>query len=151
MTIVMRPSCWNQTFGPNGLSAPTLGLCLNFFPSITADFNISSALGWAIQDQWSSGSRNMMTVSAFQRIFIRFWRNDQSGFNAQLNQWISQMVNQPIYIYLNIFSVCANFSYLPAEYGISFTVTLDNRTLINKTISGKCTLSFISSSVRKYM
>ena len=39
MTIVMRPSCWHQ----NGLSAPTLGLCLNFFSSVTADFNISSA------------------------------------------------------------------------------------------------------------
>ena len=42
-------------FGPNGSSAPTLGLCFNFFSSITADFNISSALRWAIQDQWSSG------------------------------------------------------------------------------------------------
>ena len=28
---------------------------LNFFSSITADFNISSVLRWAIQDQWSSG------------------------------------------------------------------------------------------------
>ena len=28
---------------------------LNFFSSITAAFNISSALRWAIQDQWSSG------------------------------------------------------------------------------------------------
>ena len=55
MTIVMRPSCWHQNFGPNGLPAPTLGLCLNFFSSVTADFNISSALRWAIQDQWSSG------------------------------------------------------------------------------------------------
>ena len=27
----------------------------DFFSSITADFNISSALRWAIQDQWSSG------------------------------------------------------------------------------------------------
>ena len=44
MIIVMRPSCWHKNFGPNGLSAPTLGLCLNFFSSITADFNISSAL-----------------------------------------------------------------------------------------------------------
>ena len=32
-----------SNFGPNGLSAITLGLCLNFFSSITADFNISSA------------------------------------------------------------------------------------------------------------
>ena len=28
---------------------------LNFFSSITSDFNISSALRWAIQDQWPSG------------------------------------------------------------------------------------------------
>ena len=54
MNIVMRPSCWHQNFGPNGLSAPTLGLCLNFFSSITAYFNISSALRWVKQDQWSS-------------------------------------------------------------------------------------------------
>ena len=55
MTIVMRPSCWHKHFGPNGLSAHAQGLCLNFFSLITADFNISSALWWAIQDQWSSG------------------------------------------------------------------------------------------------
>ena len=55
MTIVMRPTCWHQSFGPNGLSAPAEGLCLNVFSSITADFNISSAIRWAIQDQWSSG------------------------------------------------------------------------------------------------
>ena len=28
---------------------------LNLFSSLTADFNITSALRWAIQDQWSSG------------------------------------------------------------------------------------------------
>ena len=48
-------SCWHKNFGLNGLSAPAQGLCLNFFSSITADFNISSALRWVIQDQWSSG------------------------------------------------------------------------------------------------
>ena len=55
MTKVIRPSCWHQILGPNGLSAPAQGLYLNFFSSITADCNISSALRWAIQDQWSSG------------------------------------------------------------------------------------------------
>ena len=55
MTIVMRPSCWHQNFGPNGLSAPAQGLCFNFFSSITTDFNISSAFRWAIQDQRFSG------------------------------------------------------------------------------------------------
>ena len=44
-----------SNIGPNGLSAPAQGLCLNFFSSITADFNISSALRWAIQNQLSSG------------------------------------------------------------------------------------------------
>ena len=37
--------------GPNHLHS----LFLNFFSSITADFNTSSAIRWAIQDQWSSG------------------------------------------------------------------------------------------------
>ena len=33
-----------SNFGPYGLCAPALGICLNFFSSITAYFNISSAL-----------------------------------------------------------------------------------------------------------
>ena len=33
-----------SNFGPNGLSALSQGLYLNFFSSVTADFNISSAL-----------------------------------------------------------------------------------------------------------
>ena len=37
MTIVMGPSCLRKKIGPNGLPAPTLGLCLNLFSSITAD------------------------------------------------------------------------------------------------------------------
>ena len=37
--------------GPNHLHS----IFLNFFSSVTADFNISSAIRWAIQDQWSSG------------------------------------------------------------------------------------------------
>ena len=37
--------------GPNHLHS----IFLNFFSSIIADFNISSAIRWAIQDQWSSG------------------------------------------------------------------------------------------------
>ena len=55
MTIVIRPSCWHKNFGLNELSVPAQGLCLNFFSSITADFNVSSVLRWAIQDQWCSG------------------------------------------------------------------------------------------------
>ncbi|XP_013781501.1 uncharacterized protein LOC106465811 [Limulus polyphemus] len=30
---------------------------------------------------------------------------------------------------------CVNFTYLPKEYGISFTVTIDNYTVFNETIS----------------
>ena len=66
MTIMMRPSCWHQNFGPNGLSAPAKVLCLNFFSSVTADFNISSAFRWAIQDQWSSGCLFSCTFYTFK-------------------------------------------------------------------------------------
>ena len=38
---------------------------LNFFPSVTADFNISSALRWVIQDQWSSGINNILPFSLY--------------------------------------------------------------------------------------
>ena len=38
--------------GPNHSDS----IFLNFFSSITTDFKISSALRWAIQDQWSSDS-----------------------------------------------------------------------------------------------
>ena len=66
MTILMRPSSWHKNLGPNGLSglaqtstrafdAAYQELCLKFFTSMTADFNISSALRWVIQDQWFSG------------------------------------------------------------------------------------------------
>ena len=33
----------------------SVSILLNFFPSITPDFNISSAFRWALQDQWYSG------------------------------------------------------------------------------------------------
>ena len=59
----MRPTCWHQNFGPNGLSAPAQGLCLNVVSSITTDFNISSAIRWAIQDQWSSGFYLHLSIS----------------------------------------------------------------------------------------
>lgn len=34
-------------------------------------------------------------------------------------------------------SGCVNITYLPKEYGISFTMTVDNLTIYNETISGK--------------
>ena len=99
MTIVMRPSCWHKNFGPNRLSAPTQGLCLNFFSSLTTDFNISSALRWAIQDQWSSSQRSSSPKPLGQskpnfmwslhgsgeRKFVRAsGSHDQDGHHAQI-------------------------------------------------------------------
>ena len=49
--------------GPNHLHS----IFLNFFSSITADFNTSSAIRWAIQDQWSSGSC-LRTAKALARL-----------------------------------------------------------------------------------
>ena len=42
-------------FWPLWVVCPCLRAIFYFFSSITTDFNISSALRWAIQDQWSSG------------------------------------------------------------------------------------------------
>ena len=50
--------------GPNHLHS----ISLNFFSSITADFNISSAIRWAIQDQWSSG------LHLAEIFFSHLWR-----------------------------------------------------------------------------
>ena len=47
---------------------------LNFISSITVDFNISSALRWAIQDQWSYGP---LVEYIFPQIWQRFAHNSQ--------------------------------------------------------------------------
>ena len=44
-------------------------LFLNFFSSITTNFNISSTLRWAIQDQWSFG---LTYISSYIYIFLRW-------------------------------------------------------------------------------
>ena len=51
--------------GPNHLHS----IFLNFFSSITADFNISSAIRWAIQDQWSSGSL-LFLIGSFWYFYV---------------------------------------------------------------------------------
>ena len=86
MTIVMRPSCWHQNFGTNGLSAPTLGLCLNLFSAITADFNISSALRWAIQDHWSSGLVFLQAKHFFYECAANFKFSYSQGYSSQLRE-----------------------------------------------------------------
>ena len=108
MTIVMKPSCWHQNFGPNGLSASAQGLCLNFFSSIK-DFNISSALRWAIQDQWSSGSVSLQSMDSHRipheapaemhinikiAIPVIFMTLHLSHFYDSLLQWFDNMILQ---------------------------------------------------------
>ena len=56
---------------------------LNFFSSITTDFNISSALRWAIQDQWSSG----LLLSPKQLLLIY-------NILAQRNSYIRSVIIQ---------------------------------------------------------
>ena len=56
--------------GPNHLHS----IFLNFFSSITADFNTSSAIRWAIQDQWSSG---LIELKSFYLVcYVCIWEPD---------------------------------------------------------------------------
>ena len=80
--------------GPNHLHS----IFLNFFSSITADFNISSAIRWVIQDQWSSGFdiHHVMKLVGGAKIpwstscwilamttrFITWWTSKKSNFNS---------------------------------------------------------------------
>ena len=59
MTIVMRPSCWHQNFGPNGLSAPAQGLFSNDDPELTltifmtgSDLFLMLLYGWQLIEHW---------------------------------------------------------------------------------------------------
>lgn len=45
---------------------------------------------------------------------------------------------------LYIFTGCVNITYLAKDYGISFTVTIDNLTIYNETVSGIHILLFNS-------
>lgn len=38
--------------------------------------------------------------------------------------------------YIFHFAGCVNLTYLPDEYGVSFTFSIDNKTIFNETISG---------------
>ena len=68
-----------------------LPLCLNLFSSITADFNISSAFRWVIQDQWSSGNGENDVSTFSQLLWIQSSSNldikslDGSEFQPDLN------------------------------------------------------------------
>ena len=56
---------------------------LNFFSSITADFNISSAIRWAIQDQWSSGYYKWITCIMLCQ---QLWKHAQMLISIQMRQ-----------------------------------------------------------------
>ena len=49
---------------------------------------------------------------------------------------LSTLVDSHCLNYLISFAVCSNFSYLPNDYGISLTITYNDYTLFNETISG---------------
>ena len=142
MTIVMRPTCWHQNFGPNGLSAPAQGLCLNIFSSITADFNISSAIRWAIQDQWSSGlyfyllskiSRKLFELGSwyliqwlrmrcrlFHKILIELWPFEVYGiFTLFGNVLHWNLVSKNLENYL---SECLDIWYTDWEWGVDYLI-----------------------------
>ena len=59
---------------------------LNFFFSITADFNISSALRWVIQDQWSSGCGNYTMLNS-----LFFWYTSFLTAVNREREWESKM------------------------------------------------------------
>ena len=61
--------------GPNHLHS----IFLNFFSSVTADFNTSSAIRWAIQDQWSSGLKlPILKSTLLPQDYLTAWQNQQS-------------------------------------------------------------------------
>ena len=101
MSIVMRPSCWHKSYGPNGLFAPYPRAMLNFFSSITTDFNISSALRWAIH-QWSSGfiiSCFNFWILSLVFSFLQYWvyiqcNHFSQNLESQKINWAATWQNQ---------------------------------------------------------
>ena len=109
MTIVIRPSCWHKQFGPNGLSTPAQGLCLNFFAWITADFNISSALRWAIQDQQPS----LWLIIQLFRAFSVVSKSNFSISNFKLLVAKSKLVSMNKYWWFHCWSVVPVIEPIP--------------------------------------
>ena len=136
--------------GPNHLHS----IFLNFFSSITADFNISSAIRWAIQDQWSSGC-NIGIKHDFPFINIRKvpremlkTEGEARGFQhlprdlAPINEWQSHVWSLLLHKFKENTpkkweNVCAlYFSALPP---FSYTCTL----FINILDSGRSQVLFL--------
>ena len=68
-------------FGPDHSDS----IFLNFFSSITADVNISSALRWAIQGQWSSGFSQAVNVCMLHYTITS--QNHPLFYRLQWNSW----------------------------------------------------------------
>ena len=85
MTIMMRPSCWHQNFGPKGLSAPAQGLCLNFFSSITADIKYPQHSGeqYRTNGPLVSAYGTILTLILLQCIIILV---TQSHFSSSISR-----------------------------------------------------------------
>ena len=80
---------------------------LNFFSSITAEFNISSAIRWAIQDQWSSG------CGFRSKLMLSEWRWDDYFFNKPiLEPDIQTSVSYKWMTYCLPFEIYRYFSYI---------------------------------------
>ena len=98
--------------GPNHLHS----IFLNYFSSVTADFNISSAIRWAIQDQWSSGTTLHLHLKLGQTTVIHlkyddkplkdefvkqteylYWRNKRNENHFKLTTVSLQRVNRKIW------------------------------------------------------
>ena len=106
-------------FCPFRLSAPAQGLCFNFFSTITADFNISSALRWAIQEKWSSGWNDD------PRLIWTIFMTGSDLFLMLLYGW--QLIEHWVLLY---FQVCFNSAYpqhLGGRYRTNGPLVCSNR------------------------
>ena len=72
--------------GPNHSDS----IFLNFISSITADFNVSSALRWVIQDQWSAGF-----LLYRQLLWENLWRKVISNSNETPHDKTNKMICAP--------------------------------------------------------
>ena len=124
MTIVMSPSCWHQNFGFNGFSAPTLGLCLNFFSSITANFTFRLFdSDTPCSNQRKANLKNIWWWYVRKRInhlySVSSWKFQPSGPSVQWETrqvlFPSGMVDSRVGIFLSQLNTIDGFylSYIP--------------------------------------
>ena len=89
--------------GPNHLHS----IFLNFFSSITTHFNISSAIRWAIQDQWSSGFIVKLDPMYFRYHFdVYFHCFGDMSLSPSLRVFVSLSVSQHDVLFFICLNVC---------------------------------------------